>query len=266
MLGKLHRCLCFLGLSAALLGGRMAAADPLGQDPVVLRCTVEAAELCLVTMRSGAQFAGRLTGMHPGAEIRMQLPTNEERVLPWFEVLSAIPAPLAPFPTSAASPPLSAPPVPAVVEGLTSTMHLEQRPANFEPEAQWATLCLAPCPSLGLRQGYEYRVLDESWTGSASFELSQSSGPLRLRVRPGRAGMRRAGVALLIVGSVLTTVGGVLYLSSQSQSGGLPISSQDGLLSLGILGGIGLPTLGIGIALFVVGSTHVTLTPAIPFP
>jgi hypothetical protein len=213
----------------------------------------------MVTTRSGASFVGQVTAILPGEQLVLRLYTNEERAVPWADVLYAVPAgrPYNAGPT--ASPDETA--VSALVEGMRPGMRIERILKDSPREGLWDPQCRAPCIPLDLYRGYVYRVVDPDAPGTAEFQLFRDLGSARLRIRGGSFARNRAGIALLIVGALGTTAAAVIFeignkYAQQAQQ------TQDSEIALGLLG-LGLPSLAVGSALLVTGLTRADLSPIV---
>ena len=141
-------------------------------------------------------------------------------------------------------------------------IRIEQRPRGLDEEAPWAPLCRLPCTQLELYPGYDYRIVDSPGLGTPEFEVPREVTAARLRVRHGNLGRRRAGLGLIITGSILTAAAIPLaYMYILNRSSSSFGDTQSGLVALGVLSGLGVPALAGGPALFITGSTRAELTP-----
>ena len=126
----------------------------------------------------------------------------------------------------------------------------------YAGEPVWEPVCTAPC-DLAVQLGGEYRIAGEDVTKSSGFALH---GPTTdLLVDAGAYPVRRAGVWLVVVGSIAAAAGAIfLGVNAVPKSGeaSADILSPGGIASIAALAGGG--TLGIvGIGLVIGGGTSV---------
>jgi len=126
----------------------------------------------------------------------------------------------------------------------------------YAGEPAWDPVCTAPC-DLAVQLGGEYRIAGEDVTKSSGFALH---GPTtELLVDAGSYPMRRAGVWLIVVGSIAAAAGAIfLGVDAVPKSGQTSTSllNPGGIASIAALAGGG--TLGIvGIGLVIGGGTSV---------
>jgi hypothetical protein len=113
-----------------------------------------------------------------------------------------------------------------------------------DPEADWRTVCAAPCDS-PMQLGGEYRIAGEGITTSSSFALR---GPAtELDVDAGTRSVRRAGVYLTVLGFLGAAVGGI-FLAVQAvkpSPNGLGASGYASITGLAVGGVVGFVGIGM---------------------
>lgn len=266
-----------LGIVAAVLAFAGAAlADELGNDEV--------------TLKNGGSVRGTVVSVEPGTNVKIiEVGEKTPRVIPWGQVADVEKGKFAPKATAVqpgpAGPGYGAPPpgqpLPPPEPKLGSPgvvrLHVESPlPARIlahEPPAvgrvggyvlvvhRAQNVCTSPCDRvIDGSTGHTFSVNGEFPTPEP-FSLSQHQGDMTLALKPGSNGMRTGGAWAAVFGS-LAVLGGALTLplAYAIRSHASPAMRIAGIAQLGV----GVPLLGGGIALLVLGRSHYTLQPSAP--
>lgn len=141
----------------------------------------------------------------------------------------------------------------AVLEQLGSLDHPR-------PDSAGQALCQAPCTG-SADPGGLFRIGGPGIRRSSAFMLPRDERPVTLSVRAGANSRHRAGVALLVAGSILTSAG--LITAAIAESAAVQERSQDRATALRLAGyptlALGVVGLVVGIPLYLRSQTEVTL-------
>jgi hypothetical protein len=112
-------------------------------------------------------------------------------------------------------------------------------------------VCAAPCDVTLPVETQEYLLKGEGVPSSSEFELGGLRA-LRISASPGKLGMKRAGIALLSVGTAGTTAGVVIVPAA--------LNGGDIARASGVMIGVGAALLAAGIPLFLKGRTSYSIS------
>jgi hypothetical protein len=185
----------------------------------------------MVALKSGTALVGLFVEYAPGSHITLRLATGEVRRVEWADIQShSLPPPVvAPAPQVVAPWPSPAPPIAPAPLSQSATVHIKtndpaatltrqtghadlvgygHKRTYFDTVTVWQNVCRAPCDQPVDRSG-DYAVHGNGITPSGLFRLPPS-GPVILRVRAGRSGVRLGSTLTLSLGSMGLVVGVIL--------------------------------------------------------
>jgi hypothetical protein len=229
-----------------------------------------------ITLKNGGSVRGTIVTVEPGESVKIiELGSQEPRVLRWDEVAdvekgkyarheeSAPPAnttarapaqpaqrpPSRPVPAAPTGPTVHIDsPVPSTLMGSRGT--IDGRASLFEP------LCESPCDRpTGGSPSTEYYISGD-FGKTPTFTLRDYGGTPTVVVTPVRRGQRAAGIALTVIGSVMTVVGTSLLLDQLAEHH----SGDEVLFSGVIFTPAGVLTAVTGAILWGTSGTHVKVT------
>lgn len=262
-------------VAAALAFAGAARADDLGNDEV--------------TLKNGGSVRGTVVSLEPGTSVKIiEYGEKTPRVIPWGQVADVEKGKFAPKtvaqpgpagPGYGTPPPPSqpvAPPEPKLGSRGVVRLHVESPvPARIlAHEAPTVGhvggyvfvmdraqgVCMSPCDKvLDGSAGQTFSVHGEFPTPEP-FTLAPHSGDMTLKLKPGSNGMRAGGAWAVVFGS-LGVIGGAITLpiAYAVRSHASPALRLAGIGQLAA----GLPLLGGGIALLILGKSSYSLQPSV---
>jgi hypothetical protein len=237
----------------------LLVSSPLRSQPAVELSPVSACQQspntqCLLTFRNGGMLVGTIGGLLSGQRVQVRLSMADSREIPLADIVSAVPVnapfiPVAQKPTANDTAPERNLIASVTLDGMQRGMKVQ----SLSEEQLWIDKCTYPCEGLKLPLGGSYRLTQLDGL-SGKFELPLATR-INLSVRPGVKSYRNLGIALVVIGSVASTVGVV------AASGFIPATSSlrdQELLAGGVLLVVGGAMFGTGLALTLPDSIRVT--------